>query len=129
MGWITTKSGKRVNTDWFDDEDKKQKQIEANKKEADEKNGKEETYIERNEDGEIIFKAMITDDKGNRRAFQFSASSKEQARQDLKGNGYRVTPKTLLPKKLFDHVINHTNANDWDWDEAQKLFKTELKGK
>lgn len=34
MAWITTKSGKRVNTDWFDQE----RQIDANKAEATEKN-------------------------------------------------------------------------------------------
>lgn len=41
MAWITTKSGKRINTDWFDeDEKKKQSQINANKQEADKKNNK-----------------------------------------------------------------------------------------
>jgi len=39
MPWITTKSGKRINTDWFDDDEKKKhQQIEENKKQADEKN-------------------------------------------------------------------------------------------
>lgn len=39
MPWITTKSGKRINTDWFDDDEKrKQQQIESNKQEADKKN-------------------------------------------------------------------------------------------
>lgn len=39
MPWITTKTGKRVNTDWFDeDEKRKQAQIEANKEEAHKKN-------------------------------------------------------------------------------------------
>lgn len=34
--WVTTKDGRQVNTDWFD----KDRQIEENKKQADEKNGK-----------------------------------------------------------------------------------------
>ena len=34
--WVTTKDGRRVNTDWFD----KDRQIAENKKEADERNGK-----------------------------------------------------------------------------------------
>lgn len=41
MGWITTKTGKRINTDWFDDDEKnKQRQIAGNKQEADKKNNK-----------------------------------------------------------------------------------------
>lgn len=41
MAWITTKSGKRINTDWFDeDERNKQRQIAGNKQEADKKNTK-----------------------------------------------------------------------------------------
>lgn len=39
MPWVTTKTGKHINTDWFsDDERKKQQQIEANKAEADRRN-------------------------------------------------------------------------------------------
>lgn len=38
MGWITTKNGKHINTDWLeDDEKKKNQQIEASKKEAEER--------------------------------------------------------------------------------------------
>lgn len=41
MAWITTKSGKRINTDWFDkDQQEKEKQIEQNKTEADKRNNK-----------------------------------------------------------------------------------------
>jgi len=41
MAWITTKSGKRINTDWFDEDEKnKQRQIAGNKQEADKKNNK-----------------------------------------------------------------------------------------
>lgn len=41
MGWITTKSGKRINTDWFDDDTKqKERQIAENKKQANKKNNK-----------------------------------------------------------------------------------------
>lgn len=46
MSWVTTKDGRQVNTDWFDDEDKKQKQIEANKKEADKKQAESDNKIE-----------------------------------------------------------------------------------
>ena len=38
--WITTKSGKHINTDWFD----KDRQIDANKAEADEKNKKADSW-------------------------------------------------------------------------------------
>ena len=39
MAWFTTDDGRRVNTDWFDeDEKKKYSQIEANKQEASKRN-------------------------------------------------------------------------------------------
>lgn len=40
MPWITTKTGKRVNTDWFDEERKKQAQIDRNKAQANQASGK-----------------------------------------------------------------------------------------
>ena len=43
MAWLTTEDGRKVNTDWFsEDEKKKYAQIEANQKEADKLNGKED---------------------------------------------------------------------------------------
>lgn len=49
MSWITTKDGRRVNTEWFEeDEQKKYAQIEANAKEAAAKNNEPlsyETYL------------------------------------------------------------------------------------
>lgn len=84
--------------------------------------------IERNTDGEILFKAMVTDkETGQRRAIEISAISAAQARDDLKRNGYSVTPRTLLPRKAFERVMDETNAYDWDWENAQKEFKNELK--
>ena len=45
MAWVTTKSGKRVNTDWFDDDaNQKERQIKANKQEAEKKNSKAVDY-------------------------------------------------------------------------------------
>lgn len=84
--------------------------------------------IERNADGEILFKAMVTDkETGKRRSMEISAVSVAQAREELKRNGYSVTPRTLLPRKSFERVMNETNAYDWDWEDAQKEFKDELK--
>ena len=128
MAWITTEDGRRVNTEWFDDDERrKYAQIEENQKQADKLNGKE--IIERNEEGEILVKCSVTDIRTGKRkvGFEFSSSSRKQAREDLKSNGYRVTPRTLLPRKLFDKVMNETNGNDWDWDDAQKEFNTLLK--
>lgn len=83
--------------------------------------------IERNEDGEILFKAMVTDrETGKRHSMEFSARTVEQARTDLSKNGYRVTPSTMLPKKLFDRVMNETNGYEWDWEDARKEFKEEM---
>lgn len=215
MAWFTTDEGKHVNTDWFDeDEKRKYKQLEQNQQEADKLNGKigqqfkdsdtpkaidesmnyivkkvaldnskDADYgslsgsdvksmlkgyhyeadfemwfkngvpnhgieikpiisakesmignktkkggnIERNSDGEILFKAMVTDrETGKRHSMEFSARTVEQARTDLSKNGYRVTPSTMLPKKLFDRVMNETNGYEWDWEDARKEFKEEM---
>ena len=153
MAWITTNEGNHVNTEWFDeDERRKYKQIEENQKQAKEKNTKEflkemnkkdqeefenrlyettgeKSFIEKNEYGEVLFKAMVTDrSTGQRKALEFSSGVKS-ARDDLNGNGYSVTPRTLLPRKLFNYVMDHTNGHDWDWEFAQNVFKKELKGK
>lgn len=45
MAWITTKSGKHINTDWFDDEKAKERQIAANKAQADVLNGKRKKRV------------------------------------------------------------------------------------
>ena len=43
MAWITTDNGRKVNTEWFDeDERKKYEQIEKAQKKADELNGKQD---------------------------------------------------------------------------------------
>lgn len=91
--------------------------------------GKVSGYIERNSDGEILFKASVTDrETGTRKVgFEFSAYDIKTARNDLKANGYSVTPSTLLPRKLYDEVMNNTNVNKWDWKDAQDKFKKELK--
>ena len=45
MPWLTTKDGRHFNTDWIDQDAKqKERQINANKKQADEKNGKAVDY-------------------------------------------------------------------------------------
>lgn len=54
MAWITTKSGKHINTDWFDDERTKERQIAANKAEADRLNGKVNTVESHNPDYDTL---------------------------------------------------------------------------
>lgn len=87
-------------------------------------------YIERNEYGEILFKASVTDKATGKRivGYEFSSTSPSSARDDLIRNGYSVTPRTMLPRKLFDEVMDKTNGNVWDWEDAQVKFKKELKG-
>lgn len=47
MPWITTKDGRKVNTDWFaDDERQKQEQIAENQRQADKLNGKNNIEID-----------------------------------------------------------------------------------
>jgi hypothetical protein len=59
MPWITTKSGKRVNTDWFDDDAKqKERQIKAN---ADE--GKKVTTAKKAEKSRVPAKQLEVEDK------------------------------------------------------------------
>lgn len=62
MAWVHTKDGRLVNTDWFD----KDRQIDENKKQADEKNGKlSETEIQILDALEKITHE-ITDCEGNK---------------------------------------------------------------
>lgn len=137
MAWFTTDEGKHVNTDWFDeDEKRKYRQLEQNQQEAAKKNSEEkeswrdkDSIIERNEDGEILFKASVKDiDTGKiRTSFEFSAYDLEQAKNDLHKNGYKIHSNSLLPKKLYDRVMKETNGYKWDWEDAQKEFKAALK--
>ena len=48
MAWVTTKTGKHINTDWFDeDAAKKESQIAANKAEADQRNQESKNNLRR----------------------------------------------------------------------------------
>lgn len=59
MAWITTEDGRRVNTEWFDeDERRKYAQIEENQKQADKLNGKKENKLSFLEDNPKLQKAV-----------------------------------------------------------------------
>lgn len=93
--------------------------------------GARQSLIEKNEYNEILFKASVKDKDTGKRivGFEFSSPSLKQAREDLIKNGYSVTPRTILPRKMFDNVMEKTNGNVWDWEDAQKEFKKILKEK
>lgn len=59
MPWITTKSGKRINTDWFDDDAKqKERQIKANEEE-----GKKVSKAKKAEKSRVPAKQLEVEDK------------------------------------------------------------------
>ena len=75
MAWITTESGKHINTEWFD----KDRQIEANKKQADELN--------KDDDLRTAIEA-------------YTAQGGQQASKH---------PFTLEKKKLLEEALSHNN--------------------
>lgn len=87
MAWITTKTGKRINTDWFDDDEaNKQRQIEENKKEAENKNFKDgDTPKKLDPKGRHKIEKIALDDSKDA---DYGELSGEDARGVLKGLHY-----------------------------------------
>ena len=85
--------------------------------------------IIRNEDNEIIFKFSGTDKTTGKRVvgMEISAFDEKSALQDIRDNGFTVTPNTLLPSEYFDAVMNNTDVNKWDWQDMTKKFRKDLK--
>lgn len=35
--------------------------------------------------------------------------------KDLRRNGYKVNPRKVKEKEVFDFICDHTDMHDWDW--------------
>lgn len=97
------------------------------KERAQEKYGNQK-WIERDESGEIIYKGVVKNvDTGEKKVMEFTGTSRKHALEQLKKNGYSLESQRVLPRKLYDEVIQNSNANTWDFDEASESYKKELK--
>lgn len=112
MPWVTTKSGKRINTDWFDeDEKRKQQQIEQNKEQADNKN------LDRNKTKNALIYAKEKIDK--------ESASLQELWEDAKYE-YKLNPQES--QRLYDSMKFYALKNgkfknrhdEWKKDLAAK---------
>lgn len=131
MPWITTKSGKRVNTDWFDQE----RQINANKTEATEKNLEEKyKYINPHhkkdtssldKDGynnncvmcALAFEANMRGENVEANPFKFGYSDAlEKSRHPEKAFGYKTGDVWDVGRDKREQVVREielTLTEDW----------------
>lgn len=66
MAWKTTKDGRHFNTDWIDEDTKrKEEQIQANKHQADSKNGKKSSTSSKYEDANRMYHATYRGKAGD----------------------------------------------------------------
>ena len=86
--------------------------------------------IEYNEEGEVIFKFSGTDKSTGKRVIgmEISARTIKDAKQDIRANGYTVSANKLLPRKMFDEIMNNMNGYSWEWEEAYKEAKKLIGG-
>lgn len=120
MAWITTDDGRRVNTDWFsEDERKKYADIERNQKEAAERNGKSvKTYKEVPVKGLIygtaVFRNNHIDVDGyiNKKSESAMLTQFANAIEKLGEDGKREADglRDLVKWKEFEQI--HPNRND-----------------
>lgn len=154
MGWITTKSGKRINTDWFDEDEKnKQRQINANKSEGDKKNNKPVTEEDIKKK---LIKESYTDDPEYQKLsneihdlFDRRQNAKKKYRElkeelskeqsvkpksewttedeiaDLLGERpVKYTEKGQKLKEEYDKAWNEYNEADHEWTEKSSKLKS-----
>ena len=97
MPWVTTKSGKHINTDWFDEDEKaKQRQIESNKVEATEKN---------ESSGYKYFKGKkVPEEEFNRLVAANKLTSQKGNVRDA---------KDLIPKHSYTNTPEYETAHKW----------------
>lgn len=114
MPWITTKTGKRINTDWFDDDEaNKQRQMDANKKEADKKNSISSTladkYSKIKDEDEL--RKMMHDDLIPKDSFVNSKEYKE-ALDDIHNGAEKQKKVNERIKELREIIKNETSFED-----------------
>ena len=96
-------------------------------------------YLEENNIKNIIDKSDDYDDSikwkfsgkdkstGKFASFEFDSMPKESnAMENLKGNGYSVTDKIVLPVKLHNYLVQHTNMTENDIKAVRSIAKVAL---
>lgn len=69
---------------------------------------------------ETLYKALVKDKfTGKRKIIESSYNNKLDFIRDLRANGYSVDPSRVKTKKEFDWIMNHTNAEDWQWKKKK----------
>jgi hypothetical protein len=62
------------------------------------------------------YKAIIKQD-GKSEIIEMESTSKKQLIEDIRKNGYSVNSLYVKKSEIFDHIMDHTNCNEWDWKE------------
>lgn len=112
MPWITTKSGKRINTDWFDEDAKrKYKQIEENKEQAKKLNGKPQTKEVTEED---IVKKIVGDE-----SYTYDPYYKKLTKDasDTLDESREAEEKAKSLKEQLKSESRKKPADDWNADD------------
>lgn len=61
------------------------------------------------------FKALVKDGK-RVVVIESEYDRKSDFIKDLRHNGYKVNPRKVKEKVVFDYICNNTDMHDWDWD-------------
>ncbi|MBT4638223.1 MAG: minor capsid protein [Deltaproteobacteria bacterium] len=64
---------------------------------------------------------MVVKENGERKIMEMQSESKKQLISDLRANGYQVNPAKVKKTEVFEYIMNHTNAEEWDWREINKV--------
>lgn len=62
------------------------------------------------------YKAAVKLD-GKMEIIETISESKKQFIADLRANGYKVNDMHVKKTDVFNHIMNNTNCNEWDWKE------------
>ena len=92
---------------------------------------KDKPFIEPSkESGRAIVWRFSGKDKqtGKHAGFEFDCYPRESdARDVLRGNGYTVSEGLILPKPMFNYLMDHTNVTESDISAAKSVMKAALK--
>lgn len=67
----------------------------------------------------MLFKAMVKNSEGKLQIIESEYNTKTAFIQDLRRNGYKVNPYKVKTAEKFDHIVNNTNCEEWDWKETE----------
>lgn len=73
------------------------------------------------------YKAVVKDKKTKERTIiETECTSKRFFIEELRRNGYSVNRNKVKKAKVFDYIMNHTNATPQDWKEIKEVPKEEV---